>query len=193
MNIIHLTYDSTNYYLMQMSTGWIMVDTGWAGTLSKLLHLLKQKDIPTAAIYYLIITHFHPDHAGLVEDLKDHGAKLLLHEHQLPALAKLTQYFKPQHGFRPIQGQNDIVVSSEESRALLLKAGVKGGLVPTPGHSDDSISLVIDDCCAFTGDLQHPTAVSEEKRSIVEVSWQTLRQYGVQRIYPGHGFPFSWQ
>ena len=80
MNLLTLTYDSTHFYLTGVTRGWIMVDTGWAGTLPKLLSLLKQKDIDAGAIRYLVITHFHPDHCGLAQDLKDRGATLLVHE-----------------------------------------------------------------------------------------------------------------
>lgn len=46
-----------------------------------------------------------------------------------------------------------MVVSSVESRIFLENEGISGEIIQTPGHSDDSISLVIDECCAFTGDL----------------------------------------
>lgn len=39
------------------------------------------------------------------------------------------------------------------SRALLKGIGIEGELIPTPGHSDDSISLVTDEGHGLTGDL----------------------------------------
>ena len=45
MNIINLAYDSTNYYLVQSKCGWIMIDTGWAGTFKELLNLMQRKDV----------------------------------------------------------------------------------------------------------------------------------------------------
>lgn len=71
MNIVTLSYDST--------------DIGWAGTLPKLLHLLKQRQINPKEIKYLVVTHFHPDHAGLAQDLKGLGATLVVHACQVPS------------------------------------------------------------------------------------------------------------
>jgi len=71
MRIINLTYKLTNCYLVESSSGWIMIDTDWPDTLPHLLHLLKQHDLQTSDIKYLIVSHFHPDHAGLVQNLKD--------------------------------------------------------------------------------------------------------------------------
>jgi glyoxylase-like metal-dependent hydrolase (beta-lactamase superfamily II) len=155
MNVISLPYDSTNYYLLQSSCGWVMIDTGWPGTLPKYLNLLKQKNININQIKYLIITHFHPDHAGLVQAIKDFGASLILHTSQVPYIDELKDFFKrkPQYPFKDIATSNNIIVSSTESRLFLGKIGLEGEIIQTPGHSDDSISLIIDDCCAFTGDL----------------------------------------
>lgn len=146
MNLITLSYDSTNYYLIQSNDGWIMIDIGWAGTFPKLLHLLKQKDVDINEIKYLMVTHFHPDHAGLVQDIKNCGANLMIHECQIS--------------------------------------------ISTPGHSDDGISLVIDECCAFTGDLPKLSNVSGDKYLKVKDSWMMLKKYGVKEIYPGHGNSF---
>lgn len=38
---------------------------------------------------------------------------------------------------------------------------VYGEILWTPGHSDDSVSLVLDSGIAFTGDLQPPLASDE--------------------------------
>ena len=96
MNIINLAYDSTNYYLVQSNCGWVMIDTGWAGTFKELLGLLKRQDVNPQDIRHLIITHFHPDHAGLVQNIKDCGAQLVLHSNQEAFVTTLKQYFKPQ-------------------------------------------------------------------------------------------------
>jgi len=65
--------------------------------------------------------------------------------------------------------------------------GIAGEIVPTPGHSDDSVSLVLDDGSAFTGDLTPLALAGEEGWNAVVASWQRLRALGANRIYPGHG------
>jgi glyoxylase-like metal-dependent hydrolase (beta-lactamase superfamily II) len=189
MKPILITYDSTNLYLVQASCGWIMVDTGWAGRFAKLLHALRRYDIRADEIKYVMVTHFHPDHAGLVQDVKNLGAKLILHPCQLPFVGELKRFFKPHHQFREIEPANNLTLSSQESRIFFNEIGIQGEILPTPGHSDDSVSLVIDACCAFTGDL--PSLSIADADPVVRESWMRIQQYGVRTIYPGHGSPFT--
>ncbi|MGL5172458.1 MAG: MBL fold metallo-hydrolase, partial [Olsenella sp.] len=49
--------------------GVLLVDTGWAGTLRELFASLKREDVPLADVRYLIVTHYHPDHMGIAQDL----------------------------------------------------------------------------------------------------------------------------
>ena len=187
MNFITLTYDSTHFYLVSIVGGWLMVDTGWAGTLPKLLNAVRQKDIGIKEIRYLVVTHFHPDHCGLVEDLKDFGATLIVHQRQVPFVAEAKRFFKPEQRFRPILPAGNLVVSTAESRTLLAKEGIIGELVPTPGHSADSVSLIIDGCCAFTGDLPPAGITSPQAVPVVEESWRRIGGHKVKRVYPAHG------
>ena len=60
-------------------------------------------------------------------------------------------------------------------------------IVHTPGHSDDSVTLVLDNGAAFTGDLTAEWMVAEEDPDVVARSWQLLRDRGVTTIYGGHG------
>jgi glyoxylase-like metal-dependent hydrolase (beta-lactamase superfamily II) len=63
-------------------------------------------------------------------------------------------------------------------------------LIDTPGHSADSISLVLDSGMAFTGDLVPPSLVAEEAQAVTAQSWARLRAHGAQTIYPAHAAPF---
>lgn len=74
MNILNVGYDSTNYYLLETNAGKLLVDSGWPGTLPKFLAVLKRKDVSPDEIRYLLVTHFHPDHSGLTQELKSLGA-----------------------------------------------------------------------------------------------------------------------
>ena len=192
MKVISFTYDSTNYYLVESSDGWIMIDTGWPGTLPKYLNLMKQKGIDIKEIKYLIVTHFHPDHAGLVQDFKELGTSLILHDGQVPYVDELKGFFKrkPQYKFKDISPDNR-TVSCEESRLFLKEIGIIGEIITTPGHSRDSISLVIDECCAFTGDLPRALFADVESNPDIAESWIKIEQYMVKTIYQGHGYSFT--
>ena len=51
----------------------------------------------------------------------------------------------------------------------------------------DSVSLVLDDGSAFTGDLTPPALIGEDDAGVTAASWRLLRELGATRIYPGHG------
>jgi glyoxylase-like metal-dependent hydrolase (beta-lactamase superfamily II) len=70
VNIVNVGYDSTNYYVIGLSSARLFIDVGWPGTLPKLLANLKRKDIPLQDVHYILITHYHPDHAGIPQEVK---------------------------------------------------------------------------------------------------------------------------
>jgi glyoxylase-like metal-dependent hydrolase (beta-lactamase superfamily II) len=189
VNIVSLTNNRTNCYLLQLKEGWLMVDTGLPDTFSQLLQLLNQHDISVYEINYLIITHFHPDHAGLTQNLRDLGINLVLHEDQVSYIKELNAFYKrnPKAKFKDIVGNNIIVLSESDSSSFLESIGIQGNLIATPGHTDDSISLVIDDCCAFVGDLPAYDLVEAYDDLVIEDSWEMLKKYHVKTIYPSHG------
>lgn len=163
-----------------------MIDCGWPGTFGLLKHELERKGLAPSEIDYVLVTHFHPDHAGAVEEMKREGAKLLLVEQQLPHVAKLRDYVKRDSGYIDIRTGDAVVLPVEKSRAFLRKLGFDGEIVTTPGHSPDSVSLVLDDGDAFTGDLSRPEHLAADDLVSVE-SWRKLRERGVKRIMPAHG------
>jgi glyoxylase-like metal-dependent hydrolase (beta-lactamase superfamily II) len=193
MKVIHMSYKSTNIFLVPAEDGWLMIDAGWPDTFPQILRLLKENDIAVNEINYLVITHFHPDHAGLTQNLKDLGTNLIVHECQLPYIKDLNVFYKknPKANFKDIVLNNNIIVSTEESRDLLKKLGIDGEIVPTPGHTDDSISILIDDYCAFIGDLPAYSLAEAYADDTIEESWKLIQLYGVNTIYPGHGDSYT--
>lgn len=189
MNIVHVGYDSTNYYLIGARATPLLIDVGWPGTLPKLLASLKRKDIPFQQIGYLLATHYHPDHAGLAQELKDRGVRLIVLEQQVAAIPMLKRYMKPAHHYIDITLHDNLLLTVDASRAFLKNIGINGSIIATPGHSDDSVSLVLDEGAAFTGDLTPPDAATDDVRAIVSRSWALLRSLGAHTIYPGHGPP----
>src|SRR3954463_5329981 len=95
MNIVNVGYDSTNFYVLGANTNRLLIDVGWPGTLPKLLAMLKRKDILFQDIRYLLITHYHPDHAGLAQEVKAKRLQLMVLEQQIPAIPMLKTYMKP--------------------------------------------------------------------------------------------------
>jgi glyoxylase-like metal-dependent hydrolase (beta-lactamase superfamily II) len=99
----------------------------------------------------------------------------------------MKQWTKPRDNYTEITTHDNVVIKASESRALLAQLGISGEIVPTPGHSDDSVSLVLDSGIAFTGDLTSEQMIANEDPAVVARSWQALRDRGVTTIYGGHG------
>ena len=186
MNIVNVGYDSTNYYILETKRGKLLIDCGWPGTLPKLNAVLKRKGITIGEIEYLLVTHFHPDHAGLTQELKNLGVKLILLESQIDFMAPFAEYFKGKNQPYVEITQNDsFVLKFEESRKFLAGISIQGEIISTPGHSEDSVTLILDEGFAFTGDL-HPSFMNLDDAKTRE-SWDKIYQHKITRIFPGHG------
>ncbi|MDO5826571.1 MAG: MBL fold metallo-hydrolase, partial [Methanosphaera sp.] len=77
-SMIKLRYGNTNTFFIRGSHGGLLVDTDYAGTLPGFYKALKQNDIRVSDIKYVLATHYHPDHMGLISELMKQGVKLLL-------------------------------------------------------------------------------------------------------------------
>ncbi|HEX2906720.1 MAG TPA: MBL fold metallo-hydrolase [Phototrophicaceae bacterium] len=185
MNIVNVGYDSTNYYVLADTRPRLLIDVGWPGTLPKLQHQCQRLGLPLADIKHFVITHYHPDHAGLAQELKRLGSQLIVLESQAAAVPILKTHMKPQHNYVPIDLADAIRLNLSDSRVFLAGLGIAGEMISTPGHSDDSVTVVLDEGRAFTGDLTHPLAIGEN--AILRQSWARIRALGVKTVYPGHG------
>jgi ribonuclease/clavin/mitogillin len=193
-NLVTITIRSTHYYLIDALQGKLMVDTGWAGTLPELKSQLRRVAIPLAQIRFVMITHCHPDHAGLTQEIKQAaGARLIIHEKQIPFLEGLRAFYAGNHIYMPIQVEANDLVLSDSNRQVLKAIGINGEVVTTPGHSDDSVSLVLETGMAFTGDLHPPDFVLDQARPATCHSWKKLQGLNTKMIYPAHGHPFNIQ
>jgi len=187
ISIVNVGYRSTNFWVLSAGRSRLLVDLGWPGMLAALEAELKRKDIPLAEITHGFATHYHIDHAGAAQDLKKRGMRLIVTPEQLPHIAAMAQWTKPADRYTEITLDDNVVVAIAESRAFLTTLGFGGQLVHTPGHSDDSVSLLLDSGEVFTGDLTHPDMAPEESATLVRASWRTLRELGATTVYSGHG------
>ena len=189
--IVNVGYRSTNYWVVSAGTSRLLVDLGWPGTMGRMQASLKRMDVPIKEIRYGFATHYHIDHAGLGQELKLTGVPLLVLDVQVDAIPLMKRWTKPQDQYVEVTMHDNVTISCAESRSLLERIGIPGEILHTPGHSDDSVSLLLDNGSVFTGDLTHPALVTEEDADIVAQSWQMLRERGATRVYPGHGPVYS--
>jgi len=187
ITIINVGYRSTNYWVVSAGASRLLLDLGYPGTLGIMQANLKRMGVPLKEIRYALATHYHIDHAGLAQELKHLGVPLLVLETQIAAIPLMKQWTKPQDHYVDISLDGNVTISFAQSRARLEQIGLAGEILPTPGHSDDSISLLLDNGAVFTGDLTPPSLVVPDHAAAVAASWQRLREHGATRIYPGHG------
>jgi len=132
-------------------------------------------------------THYHVDHAGLAQELKLAGVALLVLDVQISAIPLVRTWTKPQDHYLDITMHNNVEISCDESRALLEGIGVPGEILHTPAHSDDSVSLLLDNGWAFTRDLTPPRWIGVEDPEVILASWRLLLERGATRVYAGPG------
>lgn len=205
-----------NAFLLINSQGCILIDTGLPNTERKIGDALNKLNLNFTDIKLIIITHAHVDHAGNAAKIKSlSGAQVIAHSGDLPyyrgekkmhfcstgwfgrMFSKTGANQKPYKEFEP-----DILLTSKD-KFDLNRHGIDGEVISTPGHTEGSISVVIDNDKAVVGDLissgillgglvrtntakrppfeDNPLQVSQELQSIANK--------GVNTFFMGHGGP----
>jgi hydroxyacylglutathione hydrolase len=191
--------------------GVILVDTGLPGNEEVILRAMEEGGVAPGDVRLILLTHGHGDHAGSAAGLRqkthspvaihanDAGKIRTGHQGKLKATGLTGRVFGlmigagRERGFPPLEP--DIVFSE----LLDLKPfGVKGMVVPTPGHTTGSVSVILENGDAIVGDIIVPAFpsgrpglpfwaddVEEAKKSI-----RRVLSYDPKRIFPAHGGPF---
>ncbi len=101
---------------------------------------------------------------------------------------------------RPIILSDDNIIVSGENSENLEEIGVDGTIIYTPGHTVDSISVIMSNGNAFVGDVSmnflnfcgiHYRPIWLYDPDLVFESWQKIIICGAQTIYPAHGKSFA--
>jgi len=203
---------SSNAYLVANGRKAILIDCGMKKKEKKILAALKQLQLSPEDIRLIILTHTHYDHAGSIKALQQiTGAKILVHKAEARCLKqgycafpKGTMWFpkimsaigralnKWVGRYKPVAP--DIVIAK---RFDLQPYGIDGYVLPTPGHTAGSLSVVIEKNHAVVGDTLfnifkhsvYPPYANDQE--ILLKSWKKLLESGCEYFYPGHGKPFT--
>ena len=208
--IITLPLGFANAFIIR-GTGTIMVDTGIHVRKEKYLQLFAAHGIEPREIQLLIITHGHADHFAQANVIKEiTGAPLLCHK-------KAARFLR--------QGENAAVVPCNElgrkalqalGRKLPLPAkpvnpdiimdddfdlqpyGIAGRIIATPGHTDCSLSVILDDGQAIVGDTLVPDFFTGQPSLAYFATDEDALTASVTRLlmlthtfYSSHGGPYS--
>ena len=187
--LIKIRYGNTNTVLLKGDKGSILIDTDYAGTVPAFYKTIKELGIKVSDITYILATHYHPDHIGLVSELMSQGVKLIIMESQTDSVHYSDGIFEkePYLGYKPIDENKAQVMLFENSRTFLEGLGIEGEIIPTPSHSEDSISVLLDDGTFIVGDLE-PLEYLEayEDNSKLKADWDRLLKAEPKRIIYAH-------
>ena len=187
--MIKLRYGNTNTFYIPGSDGGLLVDTDWAGTLPLFFKAIKTAGIEMKAITTLLVTHYHPDHMGLAGELQRLGVKLLAVDVQRLFVHASDEIFaRDKHlSYRAVDESAATVISCAESRDVLKGLGIDGEILHTPSHSEDSVSLALDDGSCLVGDLE-PLAylAGYEENPALKSDWEQLMRRRPKRILYAH-------
>ncbi len=171
---LRLNLGITKVYLLPCSGGYLLIDTGYPSDYNTFRASLDRAGVPIKRIKYLLLTHYHDDHAGFANVLKkDYRITLIVQRQSIPLLAQgdsgkeeegcyitrrmrllfsLFELFHRHFTYPPVEIDSSDLIVDGDDRVILRRLGVDADILYTPGHSIDSMSVLRDDGSAFVGD-----------------------------------------
>lgn len=187
--VTRLRYGNTNTFFVRGTTGNLLVDTDYAGTLPAFYREIKKHNITIPEIDYVVATHYHPDHIGIVGELVKQGVKLLLVDTQKPFVHFSDGIFEREKSlnFISIDEENATIISLAESREFLENLGISGEIIATTSHSEDSISIVLDSGECFVGDLEPFEYLAGYEENVrLKTDWENVLNHAPKIIHYAH-------
>lgn len=221
MTTIHrINLGITKCYLLEYNNNFLLIDTSYSKKYRLLKRKLAQLKIDLNQIKFVFLTHHHDDHAGfLAELLRETNVTVILHREAISGLQAGKHDLGPKpvnacigfllfffslfrkHTFPSVNISDfkHFIIDDDDSSLLKKITGIDGKILHTPGHTPDSISLVLKSGEAFVGDAAmnflnfckiryRPIFVNSIEN--VLNSWKKILEDSPQIIYPAHGAQF---
>lgn len=186
MKLYHLQSGPLNvnsYFLVNEDTkNAVVIDSGENYNLIK-----KTEQDLNIKIKAVLLTHAHFDHAGNAKRLQDDGAKIYVSKKDAPKLLNDDNLAK-NFGRHFDYVKADYIFNGEEELEI---EGIKIKVIETPGHTDGSVTFMVDNML-FTGDtLFHDSIgrtdfVSGSREDIILSVKKLFALSGDYNVYPGH-------
>jgi len=212
--ISRIDLEKVNCYLIETEEGFILIDTGYSKSRSKIDAFLSNKGITpeNQKLKLILLTHGDFDHTGNARYLKEkYNSVIALHnddigmvEHGdiswnrnmnvfLRILGKLMTVLlgiqlKKEDRFLP-----DIILENEQR---LDEYGLFAKIITLPGHSKGSIGVLTEDGHFFCGDVLENIEQPDQAKMVSDTedmkrSIEKIGSLEFKYIYPGHGKPFE--
>lgn len=204
--IIRVLFGRSNVFLLTNGVNHILIDSSKGNQWRKLQKRLNQLNI--SHLDYLILTHTHFDHAGNARKIKEkYNAKIIVSRSEtlnlesgenlsLGGTTFITRgliRLVEKSGFLNLKTEpcsSDVLI---ESTFDLKKLGFNAFILPTPGHTIGSLSLIVDDKIAIVGDAMFgvfkgsifPPFANDVPQMIK--SWELLLATKCSLFLPSHG------
>ncbi len=210
--IVSIPTRRVNVYLIITNGKGMLIDVGAKKYLSVVYQAISRNGLGLSDIKLILLTHTHYDHVdGLREIREKTGAQILVHKNEAGSLGrgytdipagttlagKLLSFlgrklYPSLAAYEAVAA--DILI---EDRYEISEFGAGTYILPTPGHTNGSVSLIMDNKHAFVGDSMFgimresifPPFANDISRLMR--SWQILADTGCQTFYPGHGRSIS--
>lgn len=210
IEVIRVLSGRINSYLIHSEKGNILVDTGMTIAFGQLLENLQRLRFHVKDVDYLVLTHTHFDHCQNASNFSSlSNCKIMVGQPEAAfarsgytPLPKGVYLFpriissignwigKARFGYKPIF--SDILIQSETA---LENYPVK--ILPTPGHTAGSVSLIIDNEIALVGDTLFGVfrnsvlpPFADDLPELIK-SWGQLLETNCSCFLPGHGNEIS--
>jgi len=200
--LVRLDMVHANTYLVKLNDGGnVLVDSGWP--LSR--YFLHRQLVDLGGAAYVVLTHYHIDHAGNAEYLRMRfGSRVVAHEDEAKVLEGKANPQVPKHWlgsllfkYLPRLNVGRCLVDVKMRRWLELGDLV---LIHTPGHTMGHIvaysrrhgALFVGDLFRTTGNELHlgPSFFNYNEELIITSLWNIINaNFDVNLILPGHGPP----
>jgi glyoxylase-like metal-dependent hydrolase (beta-lactamase superfamily II) len=191
-------------YLLEYPAGMILVDCGSKRQERQVARVMQR--LGRSDLRLILITHAHLDHYGSAAALRClTGAPVAIHRLDAAAMAQAQTIVGQTRGFgrliqsilplaelalRPEPLQADLLLEDGDD---LESFGLNGRVLHTPGHTEGSACLWVEERLVFSGDLilttgkPHAQELYAQDWSLIPSSLRRIQALHPQRVYPGHG------